>query len=492
MAHEIKPQIQSLPATTGIQDPAARNFANAVEQALRAGTSGDRIVNMFIAALGGGAGGGAPLGGPLGGKYGISEDMISDILRSELWQALGRAIEQVPIPTAVANKIAALETGVTETREIAATANSMTVTAVDALVSRVGGVEAGVYSEAKTRAQESEALVELLSGAIARIGTAEAGLQEEITVRATADQAAADRTETIWAQVAANSGLIQNNQTAQSNWNSAYAQAVTTLQGQVRMPNGELLTNALQQEAITRANADGDLYAQYTVKIDQNGYVSGYGLASEARVSSTPRSRFIVRADSFVIGAPQYANVPDKLPFAVYTTTTPDGRPPGVYMDYANIADVHVRSAQIDFAQINTLHLEGEAVTVPRSQSYPSVLNAGTDWRQYGEIVIPAPKAIDGIVPQIRTTVTVKATVYRGTEGSRTLWEARLMDPNNFQIDWGGAYVDNVSDNGIPARQSMVLVGSSLATGSYRLFLRVDAGTATASHISYIAIGTKR
>jgi|GEM_PF-5137023 len=61
--------------------------------------------------------------------------------------------------------------------------------------------------------------------------------------------------------------------------------------------------NALAVEKKTRETADGDLFAQYTVKIDQNGYISGYGLASQT-VGGTPFSSFQVRADRFSIVNP--------------------------------------------------------------------------------------------------------------------------------------------------------------------------------------------
>lgn len=51
----------------------------------------------------------------------------------------------------------------------------------------------------------------------------------------------------------------------------------------------------------TQATSINGLSAQYTVKIDVNGYVSGYGLAS-AVVNGTPTSSFIVRADTFAVG----------------------------------------------------------------------------------------------------------------------------------------------------------------------------------------------
>jgi len=50
---------------------------------------------------------------------------------------------------------------------------------------------------------------------------------------------------------------------------------------------------------VAQQSVDG-LRAQYSVKIDNNGYVSGFGLSSSP-VNGVPRSSFIVRADSFAI-----------------------------------------------------------------------------------------------------------------------------------------------------------------------------------------------
>lgn len=63
-------------------------------------------------------------------------------------------------------------------------------------------------------------------------------------------------------------------------------------------------TAAIAQEASVRSQADGSLFAQYTVKIDNNGYVAGFGLASQT-VNGTPTSSFMVRADSFSVVNPE-------------------------------------------------------------------------------------------------------------------------------------------------------------------------------------------
>ena len=65
----------------------------------------------------------------------------------------------------------------------------------------------------------------------------------------------------------------------------------------------------------THAKSINGLEAQYTVKVDVNGKVAGYGLATTPK-NGTPESKFIVNADRFGIGATGKADV---FPFVVDT-----------------------------------------------------------------------------------------------------------------------------------------------------------------------------
>ena len=65
----------------------------------------------------------------------------------------------------------------------------------------------------------------------------------------------------------------------------------------------------------THARSINGLEAQYTVKVDVNGRVAGFGLATTPK-NGTPESKFIVNADRFGIGATGKADV---FPFVVDT-----------------------------------------------------------------------------------------------------------------------------------------------------------------------------
>ena len=105
----------------------------------------------------------------------------------------------------------------------------------------------------------------------------------------------------------------------------------------------------------------GTLEGQYTVKIDANGAVAGYGLASTTTSSGNNTSEFYVNADRFAImgGGSSTTTI---TPFVVQATaTTIDGIavPAGVYMDGAFIKNGSITTAQIGTANIDTANITG-------------------------------------------------------------------------------------------------------------------------------------
>jgi hypothetical protein len=158
---------------------------------------------------------------------------------------------------------------------------------------------------------------------------------------------------------------------------------IATAVKQVSVSDGADSATLEQRFTAQKTNND-TLLAQYTVKLEVNGYVSGFGLASTAG-DSVPTTDFIVNADKFAVAAPMFVGttapaspfdgqywrnsttgvvqrwnakltVPAwetrdyKLPLAVLTTakTINDvAFAPGVYIDGANITTATIGSAQI-------------------------------------------------------------------------------------------------------------------------------------------------
>lgn len=100
------------------------------------------------------------------------------------------------------------------------------------------------------------------------------------------------------------------------------------LRDKIALIDGDGAGSVNERVAAVRSTADGNaaaiqaharsingLEAQYTVKIDANGKVAGFGLATTPK-NGTPESKFIVNADRFGIGATGKADV---FPFVVDT-----------------------------------------------------------------------------------------------------------------------------------------------------------------------------
>lgn len=106
---------------------------------------------------------------------------------------------------------------------------------------------------------------------------------------------------------------------AESNLNKALRDKIALI-GDIKSFDERITTaqsTANDNKATVQAHAKSinGLEAQYTVKVDVNGKVAGYGLATTPK-NGTPESKFIVNADRFGIGAPGKADV---FPFTVDT-----------------------------------------------------------------------------------------------------------------------------------------------------------------------------
>lgn len=227
-------------------------------------------------------------------------------------------------------------------------------------------------------------------------GTLQSSLQTEQTTRANADRALSQQITTLTATVNNNqtslNAAIQNEQTARADAdsaltlqvNTAYSAATKTrTYSQNTAPTTGMLAGdlwfdaddgykayryngtqwvatddtriagnvaAVQTLARTVAGPDGAT-AQYTVKVDANGHVAGFGLSSESNAAGASTSEFMVVADKFSI-APVASNptANDGAPFFHLTAPTViDGVtvPAGTYLKTAYIADASITNAKI-------------------------------------------------------------------------------------------------------------------------------------------------
>ena len=255
-------------------------------------------------------------------------------------------------------------------------ADAALATDIASVVASVASNSAAITIEATARASADMALSERVETVSAAAAENAAAISSEASTRASADGALASRVDTLVAVTGANTAAIVAEQTARSTEDGALSKrvdavmatsssntaSITAEQNARAEADGELAglidtisvkaganAVAIQTESKTRATQTGDLYAQYTVKQDVNGYVSGYGLASTAN-NSAPTSAFAVRADTFYIANPSGPGIAPSMPFIVRSTATVvDGVtiPIGTY-----IADAFIQNASITNAKI--------------------------------------------------------------------------------------------------------------------------------------------
>ncbi|WP_300758449.1 DUF1983 domain-containing protein, partial [Janthinobacterium sp.] len=201
-----------------------------------------------------------------------------------------------------------------------------------------------ILSEASSRKEADGALSQRIDFISASDGPLMAVIKEERTARTTADGVLGQRIDTTITRMANAESLMTSETTARINAEGALSGRIDTISSCAG-------TNAaaIEVEAQTRATQTGQLYAQYTVKQDVNGYVSGYGLATTAN-NAMPASTFAVRADAFYIANPSGPGVPPSMPFIVRSTETViDGVtiPIGVYIASAFIQNASITNAKI-------------------------------------------------------------------------------------------------------------------------------------------------
>jgi len=118
---------------------------------------------------------------------------------------------------------------------------------------------------------------------------------------------------------------------------------------------------AIEIEATTRASVDSGLLAQYTVKVDVNGRVAGFGLASTA-YDGAPISEFVVIADKFAVVSPDSTSETPKVPFVIGTV---DGIT-RVAMTNAFIQDAAITNAKIANLAVDSAKIANAAITTAK------------------------------------------------------------------------------------------------------------------------------
>jgi len=223
-------------------------------------------------------------------------------------------------------------------------------------------VYAAIVKESTARATKDEAIAKDVSVLSATIGdpfnpapgTVHAAIKNEQTARAKEDEALATSVNTLTASIGNPASpapgsvyaAIKNEASVRAKADGALAKDVTTLQTKV---DGN--TNSVQ---VLSQSVDG-IKGKYGVRIDTNGYITGWELIGGASSGS-----MIIHVDNFLVGRPGASN---DYPFAIGTV---DGVQ-RISLKNAFIQDGSIKNAKIQDLTVSRIKIAGG-------------INAGLSW----------------------------------------------------------------------------------------------------------------
>lgn len=174
-----------------------------------------------------------------------------------------------------------------------------------------------------------------LTTKIGLIEATAAAVQTETSARTTADMSLGTRIDTVFSSIGANTAAIQTETAARSTADTALSSQINTVQTTV-----DGYSASIQAQAVSI----NGLSAQYTLRLDVNGYISGFGLSNGGGGTSA----FAVLADKFYISSPGSVDV---MPFIVSGGNT--------YIRSTVIQDASITTAKIDDAAITNAKISG-------------------------------------------------------------------------------------------------------------------------------------
>lgn len=131
---------------------------------------------------------------------------------------------------------------------------------------------------------------------------------------------------------------------------------------------------AIQQRMIARASSTGAALAEYSIVVDTNGRISGFGLGANVDdATGAQNAVFAINADKFYIAAPG-GGLSDS-PFKVITT----GPETGVFIKNASIENLSITNTKIDNSAVSTVKVANNAITSAVSAYTASAIEAISD-----------------------------------------------------------------------------------------------------------------
>ncbi len=233
----------------------------------------------------------------------ILDLLTNSITSTQLFSDLAGEIDKISGPDSLAGSVAARVLAEAQARGTAvSTEASARATADGALATQINSVSAvtnnntaAIVTETQARTTADSALASQINAVVAQTNSNTAAIVTETQARTDADSAIAIQITGLQSSVNNNAAAIQSEAVTRASGDSALAAQISTVQTTV---NGH--TTSIQQQAVSI----NGLLGKWEVKVDNNGFVGGFGYASEPSVTGQPRSAFGVRADAFWIAPP--------------------------------------------------------------------------------------------------------------------------------------------------------------------------------------------
>ena len=268
------------------------------------------------------------------------------------------------------------------------------VNALDAVQSETGELKTLIQHETIQRLEAHSGLLATVNVLAVGVDNNAAALTEISAAQATLDSAIATKITTLEAKMANDlSAALQVEQTARVNGDSALSGQITTTQATLGNNIAAVQTN-LQSTINTVNGKVTEIGALYTAKVSVNGLIGGFGIYNNG---STVQAGFDV--DTFWVGR-----------------TGPDKVKPFLITDGV----VHIDSARIRNADITTLKIAGNAVTMPlyAEGGYGSTgaITAAADMAGGSAIIMAKVRTVAGNA----ATLSVRrngVVIYSTTEG---------------------------------------------------------------------------
>ena len=300
-------------------------------------------------------------------------------------------------------------------------------------------------------------------------GSVNARITNESYSRMTADTALQTSITTLQATVNTNNtnvnAAIQTEATARANADTALSTSITTLQSTVNT-NNTTLTAAVATEATTRANVDGTLLAQYTVKVDVNGRVAGFGLASTTS-GGVPTSAFTIIADKFSVVSPSNTGETPSIPFSIgvvngvtrvamsnafiQDAAITNAKIANLAVDTSKIANAAIGTAQIANASITSALIADASITTAK------IANAAITNAQIANAAIGAANIADGTITSAKIA---DATITTAKIADASITNAKIAGTISSNLFIAGSYGWQIDKSGNIEINSGVFRGS--------------------------------